>query len=322
MDIDIVKEMIKKQSDILKKVNDGDYSDVCYFEGNGLYGIYDKNYTNRLRLVYYILFENIDNEDIVKRLFEEELKDRETNSFQGIGSSLEILTYLLMKYNDKNKYDELFKRAKNANFDCACGYGRNLKIESDLNKYDIYECINIAIETEYTDYAKKLVECWKESITDWNKQSYKTLIYFNKNIDNEVENEEVFKALLNIEIKNGKNYDVISAWRNLIHYYIKFDKCEEAYKSFTDMIKSVKLSEVYDINLFNFILEDCMELICKYDEEAKTLWKWAKPFVKKKAKDMYGNLYKKSIKASEAVNDNIAKELSKEYNLWKKRVSL
>ena len=32
---------------------------------------------------------------------------------------------------------------------------------------------------------------------------------------------------------------------------------------------------------------------------------------------MYGNLYKKSIKASEAVNDNIAKELSKEYNLWK-----
>ena len=127
--IDIVKEMIKKQSDILKKVNDGDYSDVCYFEGNGLYGIYDKNYTKRLRLVYYILFENIDNEDIVKRLFEEELKDRETNSFQGIGSSLEILTYLLMKHNDKNKYDELFKRAKNANFDCACGYSRNLKIE-------------------------------------------------------------------------------------------------------------------------------------------------------------------------------------------------
>ena len=101
MYIDIVKEMIKKQSDILKKVNDGDY----------------------------FLFENIDNEDIVKRLFEEELKDRETNSFQGIGSSLEILTYLLMKHNDKNKYDELFKRAKNANFDCACGYSRNLKIE-------------------------------------------------------------------------------------------------------------------------------------------------------------------------------------------------
>ncbi|MDY4079799.1 MAG: hypothetical protein SOY42_13635 [Clostridium sp.] len=43
---------------------------------------------------------------------------------------------------------------------------------------------------------------------------------------------------------------------------------------------------------------------------------------KAKANDMYGNLYKKSIKASEAVNDNIAKELSKEYNLWKKRVPL
>lgn len=72
-------------------------------------------------------------------------------------------------------------------------------------------------------------------------------------------------------IRSFMTYDVISAWRNLIHYYIKFDKCEEAYKSFTDMIKSVELSEVYDINLFNSILEDCMELICKYDKEAKTL---------------------------------------------------
>ena len=45
-----------------------------------------------------------------------------------------------------------------------------------------------------------------------------SILYFNKNIDNEVENEELFKALLNIEIKNGKIYDVISAWRTLIHY--------------------------------------------------------------------------------------------------------
>lgn len=65
-----------------------------------------------------------------------------------------------------------------------------------------------------------------------------------------------------------------------------------------------------------------MELICKYDEEAKILWNWTKAFVKKKDTNMYINIYKKSINVAEAVNDNIAKELSKEYNLWKKRVSL
>ena len=48
----------------------------------------------------------------MKRLFEEELKDRETNSFQGIGSALEILTFLLMKYNREGTYDSLFERAK------------------------------------------------------------------------------------------------------------------------------------------------------------------------------------------------------------------
>ncbi len=55
-------------------------------------------------------------------LFEEELKDRENNSFQEIGSTLRILTWLLRKYNAAHKYDHLLKWAKNANFDCACGY--------------------------------------------------------------------------------------------------------------------------------------------------------------------------------------------------------
>lgn len=88
-------------------------------------------------------------------MFEEELKDRETNSFQGIGACLEILTFLLMKYNGAHQYDALFERAKNANFDCACGYDRNVEQETQLERCDIYDCIQIAIETGYPESAAR-----------------------------------------------------------------------------------------------------------------------------------------------------------------------
>lgn len=108
-----VKECIKNQSELFQKVKNGDYFEVCYQQKQTeKYGICDKNYTSRLRLAYYILFEKADCEDIVKRLFEEELKDRQTNSFQGIGTCLEILTCLLMKYNCENKYQSLFKEQR------------------------------------------------------------------------------------------------------------------------------------------------------------------------------------------------------------------
>lgn len=323
MHTDIMKELLAEQSNVYKRVSNGDYSEVCYREEkDDKFGIYDKNYIGRLRLVYYILFENLDNEDIIKRLFEEELMDRQTDSFQGIGHSLEILTSLLRKYNSNNRYDGLFDLAKNANFDCACGYDRNITIPSDLNEYDIYDCIEIATSTKYTDYAKKLINRWKESITDWDERNYRNLIYFNKASDNEAENEELLKILLGIKIGSGKNLDIISQWRDLIHYYIQYDKYEQAYQNFIAMINSTKLSEVYPINLFNFILEDCVDLICKYGEQAESLWDWAKPFLKKKSDDMYGNLYEKSIKAAETVNDGLAKILSKKYALWRKRISL
>lgn len=331
----IIRKELSKQKDILEKAIQGDYSHVCYLEGkHKRYGQYDKNYTNRLRLAYYILFENVGTEAIIKRLFEEELKDRETNSFQEIGTNLEILTCLLMQYNENNKYEDLFKRAKMANFDCACGYDKNNKMESDLSKYDIYDCIHIAAEMEYMDCASVLVNQWKETVTEWNEQSYSRLISFNKNIKNEVENEEPLKALLKIQMKKGDNRDIILAWKDLIHFYIQFDKCEQAYKNFIEMKNKVDRSAFYEIGHLKFMLEDCMDLICKYEETAANqnqeqiqkdindLWDWAKPFIKELSDNMHGNLYKKSIEAAETVNDQFAEELLEKYVLWEMRMKL
>lgn len=212
---DIIKEILREQNRIYEKTNSGDFSDVCFLEGrDAVFGTFDKNYENRLRLAYYILFMKRGGEALVKKLFEEELKDRETNSFQGIGACLEILTFLLMKYNGAHQYDALFERAKNANFDCACGYDRNVEQETQLERCDIYDCIHIAIETGYPESAARLVEEWKKEIKEWDVQNYRQLILFNKNTCREAENEEPLKALLALERKNGKNRDIIAAWNN------------------------------------------------------------------------------------------------------------
>ncbi len=258
-----VKECIKNQSELFQKVKNGDYFEVCYQQKQTeKYGICDKNYTSRLRLAYYILFEKADCEDIVKRLFEEELKDRQTNSFQGIGTCLEILTCLLMKYNCENKYQSLFQRAKNANFDCACGYTTDIEVESNLDNYKIEDCIDIAVKMKCFDYAEILVDCWKENVSEWNEQALYSLTCYNKNIGREIENEQPLRQLLDIRLSNGKNFDSISEWRNLIHYDIQFKNYEKAYQNLTDMKKQTKFSEIYRRNLFKYILEDCMELIC------------------------------------------------------------
>lgn len=320
-----VKECIKNQSELFQKVKNGDYFEVCYQQKQTeKYGICDKNYTSRLRLAYYILFEKADCEDIVKRLFEEELKDRQTNSFQGIGTCLEILTCLLMKYNCENKYQSLFQRAKNANFDCACGYTTDIEVESNLDNYKIEDCIDIAVKMKCFDYAEILVDYWKENVSEWNEQALYSLTCYNKNIGREIENEQPLRQLLDIRLSNGKNFDSISEWRNLIHYDIQFKNYEKAYQNLTDMKKQTKFSEIYRRNLFKYILEDCMELICGYPDRAEELWNWAKPFIKEysAAGSMHGNLYKKSIEAAHIVQDVFEEELSQSYDIWKRKMYL
>lgn len=90
------------------------------------YGNTDENYFNRMKLCYALLYdvhplETEQKKQIVRELLETEIISRENEDFQGIGSNLEILTYLanILDIPDKTA---LFQRAKDANFDCLCGY--------------------------------------------------------------------------------------------------------------------------------------------------------------------------------------------------------
>lgn len=153
----------------VQKYLSGDKSDYVYSaETSSARGTFDKNYTNRARLCYALLYnvcEVPDKKELVRELFLEELKDRETNSFQGVGDNLETLSSLLLELGEPSD-SELFVRAKEANFDCACGYEpRVLKVEP-LNGFSLYECINTLSELGERELMFKLTDELKNGELD------------------------------------------------------------------------------------------------------------------------------------------------------------
>ena len=164
--IELLKQMITEcQSDV-----------NCFLSGNKQDYLYckersetncdtDKNYSNRTRLCYGLMYGGYSTEsieDTVRKLFEIEVTAWENESFQSIGANIEILTVLLQKYDNPND-ESLFERAKNANFDCYCGYDKNLYANwyKPLDEFSIEACINVAEELGKTDYACKFVDIFK-----------------------------------------------------------------------------------------------------------------------------------------------------------------
>lgn len=90
------------------------------------------------------------------------MKDRERNSFQGIGSGLRVLTALLGRYNGHGRYEELFRRAKNANFDCACGYDPEDGVDENFENNSLLDCIYLCQEMDYKDVMAEMVDEWKQ----------------------------------------------------------------------------------------------------------------------------------------------------------------
>ncbi len=180
--IEEFKRVIFGYADDVRKYLSGNTADYVYCaQYSEEWGTSDKNYANRMRLcyaLYYDVCEVPDKMAIVRRLFAEELKDRETNSFQGIGDNLETLTSMLLELGEPPE-SELFECAKNANFDCACGYEPRVLKFTPLDEYSLYECINTLSELGENELVFKLTDEFKngelglaglkelKSIADW-----------------------------------------------------------------------------------------------------------------------------------------------------------
>lgn len=168
--IEDFKNVIFGYSRDIKKYLSGDKEDYAYCEEKSLeHGIYDKNHKNRKRLCYaltYNVCEVTDKKNIIRELFIEELKDRETNSFQGIGDNLEMLSSLLLEIGDPDD-QALFERAKNANFDCACGYEPQIIKPTPLDEYSLYDCINSLSDLGETELMLKFTDEFKSGKLDY-----------------------------------------------------------------------------------------------------------------------------------------------------------
>ena len=320
--MELLEQKLFEQSKVYQALKSGEYSLVQYIEQyDKVWGKSDRNYLNRMRLAYYLLYAHIDDEKTVAYLFQEELKDRKSNSFQGIGNTLNVLTSMLNEYNVEGKYDGILDEAKNANFDCACGFDRNYKMDKEISSLDLMDCIYLSQELDYKDVMEALVNTWKSSIAQWSDANRKTLIGFNSFLGKELENKELHEILLENAIVIGKTFEMVSAYNNVIQYYIESKKIENAYSYFKRMIDTIDFKEIEQIRLFGNVLEECFDIICGGAENSLGLWKWAKPYLSNRS-NMYGNLYKKGIAAAKYVNDPYSEKIEQEYKDWKKKVGI
>ncbi len=317
MEIERLKTKIEEQQAVYHALKEGDAHTVCYREyQDGKWGTGDANYTNRLRLAYYLLYCHVEDEEATVFLFQEELKDRENNSFQGIGSTLEILTHLLRKYNADAKYADLLERAKNANFDCACGYTPDKIVEDDLEHTGLLDGIYLCEEMEYKDVMGSLVDEWKRGIAAWDCSNRRALIKFNTFLGRDAENEKLYREQLRevLAAGDGKARDVISGYKDLIGYYLHMGDYENARAYCKKVIETTDYRQVKSTRLFGYILEACFEITANAPAASADLWRWAKAELEKPPRTVrYGNLLQKGIAAAKAMDDPYGKELEKEY---------
>ncbi len=320
--VSMLKAKLFEQSDTYQVLKSGDTSMIQY---SGYYderwGTRDANYLNRMRLAYYLLYADIDDEDLIVYLFQEELKDRKSNSFQGIGNTLNVLTSILNKYNTDGRHDKMLEEAKNANFDCACGFDKNYHIDDKIISLDLMDCIFLSQDLDYKDVMDVLVSNWKGSITEWTDTDRTTLTRFNSFLGKEQENESIYKELLENAISSGKAFNIVQAYNKVIRYYIDMKQFEIADTYLREMIDTADFKEIERIRLFGDVLEECFEIICGGVKNSVELWKWAKPFIQKRT-NMYGNLFVKGIAAAKCANDSFAIQLEQEYMDWKRKMKV
>lgn len=185
-----------------------------------------------------------------------------------------------------------------------------------MDDYTLTDCIHIAITTQYPAAARQLVGLWKTGVTEWTQAACQELIYFNSNTGCGSENEEPYRRLLTLAQQAGKPFALASAYHSLFRFYVRARRCPEALETFQAMRQRLDSAAIGRGNLLNSLLEDCTELLCAFPEDARPVWHWVKPYLQTMSDSLYGNLYKKAIRAARLMGDPLSSELSSQYRRW------
>ena len=256
-------------------------------------------------------------EDLLVFLFEEEIKDRQTNSYQGIGTSLEIMSFLFVKlYNGHinkllSKYKDLFYKAKNANFDCNCGY--------HVDDYDYYNerldelnldsIISYFIDIDESKLLSKLADIWKGTVKEWDKKNLDKLKYYESLIEDKESLLETTKKLFEMAVQeNESNWDIVSALNNYLKSLIDNNKYDYAWQLMTkymNNIKNIQDDKFYNINLGRFIIERAADIMLNINNKQleKEIWSFiSEPFTAEHH-SFYLKLYEKVLLCCDIVRD-------------------
>lgn len=316
----LLKELFEKYDEELALALDGNIEQYCYKEiYTKEYGTNDANYKNRLRLSYAILYthkyeEHFRIDGLILKLFNEELFDRESNSFQGIGRSLEILTELMNKYDVPDR-EVLFERAKQANFDCYGGYNSKY-VSPKLESYSLEEAVELLVELDEKELAKKLLVeyTYSNDICDEAKMYFCMRNFKNiGDVDNEI---YCAKMLLNMEAMTANNYAICNRMLELLIIYNKNKQYDEASKVLDMLIPRLhSIDEWYNTGIGRNALEQCMDIILHTEDLAEDLWEWSEPILKQIIEKMHGSLYNKASFAAYKMGDFLFAEiLSNKYD--------
>ncbi|MGN0638358.1 MAG: hypothetical protein ACI4J0_08295 [Huintestinicola sp.] len=313
-----VRKAVSKGAKLLEQIEKGDISQVrC--DMSGKYdggGIYDINGKNRLLLARFLMWQDRlpDNaEELLSMLMEEEISALRQDSFQGFGYGLMILTALLNRYNHNGKYQGLFYRAKDANFDTACGYDPNeceKLLSEKIDDLSPADCIYMLIDLELYDEAAKLAEKYAEDNPPENEADYQMLIYINNYTGRKQYNLPYYEAVADIELERENPSKVSLALGNLIRAYIELGEYDKAYIAIGRAREFIfKVSEWNKCGPGRNYFEYAAELVCRMPEKAVSIWEEWRYFSVKFPDDMSMDCLKKHISAAEAVGDAEAADI-------------
>ncbi|MBQ8967698.1 hypothetical protein [Ruminococcus sp.] len=310
------KEILSKISDILGEELDrylsGDKEPYMYkLMRDEQFGDVDEHQVSRKRLVYALQFGLREigeplREQIVRELFEQEVISREKNSFQGIGSSMEMLTDMIQPYR-RPEDNALLERAKDANFDCFCGLMKDggYGYPKDIYEYNLEAGIYMAGEMQLREQVCALVDIFKAGRLD--TSGYEKLRHFAEFTQRPDDRETAVLGYYDCVFKSpasGKIMEMrgLTAAKHMILLLCDMNdaaNAEELLYKHTDVLLSANGRAFYE----------CAIKIMQTDSSRKKkIWRYVKKNSKLKAKDgtFYPICYTDYKKCAELAGDKIA----------------
>ena len=273
-------------------------------------GVYDANSSSRRHFVVLLLFSGLPEQtpglqEVVRQLFREELIDRQTDSFQGIGLNLEMLTYMLSRYQ-KEEDQALFEAAKVANFDCICGYSWQAitvpPIETDLTTYTWQDILLLAELLALPDISNQVVDILQREKEEWTLEDLNFLRGHYLHMNDSKNECLVLKEIAALVKQEKGGWDGCCADIRYLEKLVLNKEYKEAKTVIVQLQNELPLAKEdwYTWNPGKNFLEYVQEVIVLHqkqneelEDENRALWEWSYPYLRQVGQ-MYGNLATKT----------------------------